>query len=151
MKKALFALLFIGFSSALFAQIQSPVSWAFTSKKITDKIYELHLVATIQPGWHLYAQDQPKDAIAQPTSFAFNKHPLIQYDGNVKEKGKMEKYKDEKLGVAANQYSNKVEFVQKVKLKGAVKTNVSGKLEFQTCDDKKCLPPKTVNFSIPLQ
>lgn len=129
----------------------SPVSWAFTSKKISDKLYELHLVATIQPGWHLYAQDQPKDAIAQPTSFAFNAHPLIKYNGKVKEKGKLEKYKDEKLGVAANQYSDKVEFVQTVQLKGAVKTNVSGKLEYQTCDDKKCLPPKTVTFSIPLQ
>jgi len=24
-------------------------------------------------------------------------------------------------------------------------------LEYQTCDDKKCLPPKTVNFSIALK
>jgi hypothetical protein len=31
-----------------------------------------------------------------------------------------------------------------------VKTNVTGKLEYQTCDDKKCLPPKTVNFTIAL-
>lgn len=151
MKKALFSLLFIGLTSFVFAQMPNPVSWAFTSKKISDKLYELHMIATIQPGWHLYAQEQPKDAIAQPTSFTFNTHPLIQYDGKVKEKGKLEKYKDEKLGVAANQYSNKVEFVQLVKLKGAVKTNVSGKLEFQTCDDKKCLPPKTINFNIPLQ
>jgi thiol:disulfide interchange protein DsbD len=71
-------------------------------------------------------------------------------EGNVKEIGKLEKYKDKKLDISANQYSEKVTFVQKVKLKGKVKTNVSGKLEFQTCDDKKCLPPKTVNFSIAL-
>lgn len=151
MKKALFSLLLVGLSTIVFAQMPSPVSWAFSSKKISDKLYELRLIATIQPGWHLYSQDQPKDAIAQPTSFAFNTHPLIKFDGKVKEKGKMEKYKDKELGVSANQYSDKVEFVQVVKLKGAVKTNVSGKLEFQTCDDKKCLPPKTVNFSIPLQ
>ena len=55
------------------------------------------------------------------------------------------------LGVSANQYSNKVDFVQVVKVKGKAKTNVTGKLEFQTCDDKKCLPPKTVNFSIALK
>jgi hypothetical protein len=68
----------------------------------------------------------------------------------MKEVGKLEKYRDEKLEISANQYSQKVVFVQKIKLKGKAKTNISGKLEYQTCDDKKCLPPKTVNFSIPL-
>jgi len=68
----------------------------------------------------------------------------------VKEIGRLEKYKDDKLGVSANQYSNKVVFVQKVKLKGKAKTNVTGKLEFQTCNDQRCLPPKTINLSIPL-
>jgi thiol:disulfide interchange protein DsbD len=72
-------------------------------------------------------------------------------DGKVKEAGKLEKFHDAKLGVSANQYSSKVDFVQVVKLKANVKTNVSGSVEFQTCDDKKCLPPKTVNFSVTIQ
>ena len=142
------ALLF--FASVSFAQPMSPVSWAFASKKINENVYELQLIATIQSGWHLYSQVQPNDAIAQPTTFNFNKNPLVDLDGKVKEIGKLEKYKDSKLDISANQYSQKVTFVQKVKVKGKVKTNVSGKLEFQTCDDKKCLPPKTVNFSIAL-
>ena len=141
---------FLFFASFSFAQPMSPVSWAFASKKIGDNVYELQLIATIQAGWHLYSQVQPGDAIAEPTSFNFNKNPLVDLDGKVKEIGKLEKYKDAKLDISANQYSQKVTFVQKVKLKGKVKTNVSGKLEFQTCDDKKCLPPKTVNFSIAL-
>jgi thiol:disulfide interchange protein DsbD len=129
---------------------QNQVSWAFSSKKINDKTYELQMTATIQPGWHLYAQKQPSDAIAQPTSFAFNKNPLVSLEGKVKEIGKLEKYKDEKLDIAANQYSNKVVFVQTVKLKGKIKTAVTGKLEYQTCNDEKCLPPKTVPFTIAL-
>ena len=141
---------FLFFASVSFAQPISPVSWAFASKKISDNVYELQLIATIQSGWHLYSQMQPNDAIAQPTSFNFNKNPLVDLDGKVKEIGKLEKYRDAKLDISANQYSHKVTFVQKVKVKGKVKTNVSGKLEFQTCDDKKCLPPKTVNFSIAL-
>ena len=47
----------------------NPVSWSFTSKKITDKTYEVHLTATMQSGWHLYSQVQPEDAIAIPTGF----------------------------------------------------------------------------------
>lgn len=133
------------------AVAQSPVSWAFNSKKIGANLYELRLTATMQPGWHLYAQNQPEDAIAQPTLFTFNNNPLLSFDGKVKEVGKLEKFRDEKLGVSANQYSGKVDFVQVVKVKGAAKTNVTGKLEFQTCDDKKCLPPKTVPFSIAIK
>lgn len=146
--------LLLSFFAALTVHIataQNPVNWTYSSKKITEGQYEVILTATIQPGWHLYSQSQPKDAIAQPTSFVFNKNPLLTFDGKVKEVGKMEKYKDEVLDVSANQYSNKVEFVQKVKIKGKAKTNVTGSLEFQTCDDSKCLPPKTVNFSIALK
>jgi thiol:disulfide interchange protein DsbD len=137
--------------AAASAQTLNPVSWSFSSKKINDKEYELQMTATIQNGWHLYSQTQPEDAIAQPTSFNFNKNPLLDLNGKIKEVGKLEKYKDEKLDVSANQYSNKVVFVQKVKLKGKAKTAVTGKLEYQTCDDEKCLPPKTVNFSIALK
>jgi hypothetical protein len=148
--RKLFFVASILLSLSSFAQQQSPVSWTFNSKKVNESLYEVQLVATIQPGWHLYSQNQPADAIAQPTSFNFNKNPLLTFDGNVKEVGKLEKFRDPKLDVSANQYSEKVVFVQKVKIKGKAKTNVSGKLEYQTCDDKKCLPPKTVNFSIGL-
>ena len=141
---------FLFFASVSFAQPLSPVSWAFGSKKISENVYEVQLIATIQSGWQLYSQVHPSDAIAQAASVNFNKNPLVNLDGKVKEIGKLEKYKDEKLDISANQYSQKVTFIQKVKLKGKVKTNVSGKLEFQTCNDKKCLPPKTVNFSIAL-
>lgn len=151
MKKLSFILLSIFITAWVSAQSLNPVSWNFSSKKISDNVYEIQMTATIQQGWHLYSQTQPKDAIAQPTSFAFNKNPLIEIDGKVKEVGNLEKFKDKELDISANQYSNKVVFTQKVKLKGKAKTNVTGKLTYQTCDDVKCLPPKTLNLSIALK
>ncbi|PWT87458.1 MAG: hypothetical protein C5B54_12320 [Acidobacteria bacterium] len=130
---------------------QNPVSWNFSSKKVSDKTFEVHLTADIQSGWHLYSQNQPDDAIAIPTSVKFNNNPLLQPDGKIKEVGKMEKFNDKTLGVSANQYSETVDFVQLVKLKSTAKTNVSGTVQFQTCNDKKCLPPKTVPFNIALK
>jgi len=134
-----------------FLLAQTPVSWSFNSKKVSDKTYEVHLTANIQSGWHLYSQDQPSDAIAIPTSVTINNNPLLKLDGKVKEVGKMEKFNDKNLGISAHQYSNKVDFVQVIKVKSSAKTNVSGSVEFQTCDDKKCLPPKTVDFNIALK
>ncbi len=149
MKKIIFSLfvLFAGIT----ATAQNPVTWSYSAKKTADKTYEITIVATITNGWHLYSQIQPSDAIAIPTSIKINNNPLVIKDGKIKEIGKLEKYKDKELGISANQYSNTVSFVQKVKLKGKVKTNVSGSIEFQTCDDKKCLPPKTVTFNVPVQ
>jgi thiol:disulfide interchange protein DsbD len=149
MKRAL--LIAFTLLSGSVAFCQNPVSWLFSSKKISDQVYEVQMIATIQSGWHLYSQNQPKDAIAQPTSFQFNANPLLQFDGKVKEGGKLEKYKDNVLDVSAYQYSNKVVFTQLVKLKGKAKSAVTGKLEYQTCDDKKCLPPKTIPFTIALK
>jgi len=150
MKKFVFILFSIFIIGGLSAQTLNPVSWTFNSKKISDNIYEIQMTASIQQGWHLYSQSQPKDAIAQPTSFLFNKNPLVELDGKVKELGNLEKFKDKELDISANQYSNKVVFTQRVKLKGKAKTNVTGKLTYQTCNDEKCLPAKTINLSVAL-
>ncbi|RYY60929.1 MAG: hypothetical protein EOO05_08170 [Chitinophagaceae bacterium] len=149
MKKIVFFLAAV-FSLSL-VNAQNPVSWSYTAKKLADKTYEVHLTATIQSGWHLYSQTQPDDAIVDPTAIVFTGNPLLTLDGKVKEVGKMEKFHDAQLAVSANQYSSTVDFVQVVKLKTSAKTNLSGKLTFQTCDDQKCLPPKTVNFAVAIK
>ena len=47
-------------------------------------------------------------------------------------------------------FGNGVTFQQKIKLnKGA--TTVKGKVEFMVCNDKQCLPPEEVSFSIPVK
>lgn len=147
--KKVFFLFALAFSAGIVsAQTLNPVSWKFTSRKVGENVYEIQMVADIQAGWHLYSQSQPKDAIAIPTSFTFNRNPLLVLDGQVAEQGKLEKFTDKDLGVSAHQYSKQVIFVQRVKTKSKAKTAVTGKVEFQTCDDKKCLPPKTINFTV---
>ena len=133
------------------AQIPDPVQWTYSAKKIADKTYELHLTANIQNNWHLYSQTQPADAINEPTTINFQKNPLITLNGCTKEIGKMELFRDVKLKISANQYAGKVDFVQLVKLRANIKTNIVGTLEYQTCDDKKCLPPKKIDFSIAIK
>lgn len=138
--------------SPLFLSAQSnPVSWTFLAKKIGDKTYEVELKAAIAPGWHLYAQSQPIDAIAIPTEILLNANPLFVMKGKLKEVGKLEKYTDKTLGVTAHQYSGTVSFVQTIELKAKVKTALTGTIEYQVCDDEKCLPPQKTPFSISLK
>lgn len=130
------------------AQLLQPIKWSYSAKKTADKTYEIHFTATIQSGWHLYSQSQPEDAIIEPTAFTFNNNPLVSLDGKVKEVGKMEKFRDAKLDISANQYSKTVDFVQVVKLKANAKTSITGSVAFQTCNDERCLPVKTEKFTI---
>jgi thiol:disulfide interchange protein DsbD len=132
-------------------QGQNPVTWNYSVKRIDDKTFEVHLKATVQNGWHIYSQTQPREAIAIPTTIKFSNHPLIKLSGKTKENGKLEKIKEQALGIEAWQYSDKVEYVQTIILKTNVKTYVSGNIEYQTCTEGKCLPPRIVEFSLRLE
>jgi len=146
MRKTFFSLLLaIPFLSL--AQVKDPVSWSFSAKKISEGKYEIHLAAAIQAEWHTYSQATPEGGPV-PTSVKFNKNPLLAMTGEVKELGKMEQHNEPLFGVEVKQFSNKVDFVQGVSIKGNAKTAVTGSVEYMVCNDGQCLPPKEVKFSI---
>ena len=146
MKVTLLSLLVTMISAVSLAQSSKEVKWAFSSKKIADKTYEVVLTATVNGSWHIYSQNVGVDGPI-PTSFTFTKNPLLSFDGAVKENGKLIKKNEEVWGGEVRYYENKVEFIQRVKIKGG-KTNVAGKVEYMVCNDEKCLPPAETDFSI---
>ncbi|MGN6399227.1 MAG: protein-disulfide reductase DsbD domain-containing protein [Flavisolibacter sp.] len=150
MKKIVAFVLSFVVLQAVSAQVKNPVQWAFTAKKINATTYEVHLTANIETGWHLYSQTTP-DGGPVPTSIEFAKNPLVLFDGAAKEIGKLEQHNEPLFGVDVKQYSNRVDFVQTVKIKGKAKTALNGNIEFMTCNDHECLPPRTQKFSIALK
>lgn len=147
MKK--FFLLFFGLvtSFTLLAQSSKQVKWNFTSKKIADKTYEVHMTANINGNFHLYAQNVGVER-PLPTAVVFTKNPLLVLDGNVKEMGKLIKKYESTWSGNVNYYEKTVNFIQTVKVSGAAMTNLAGKVEFMVCDDSRCLPPAEVEFSV---
>ena len=123
------------------------VVWNFASKKIAENTYEVRMTASIDGKYHMYAQNVGVEGPV-PTSFKFTKNPLVTVDGKVKEEGTLMKKREEVWGGNVNYYEKSVEFVQVVKLKGKVKTNLAGSVEFMVCDDKQCLPPSEVEFKV---
>ena len=144
----IFALLFA--SIAGFAQVKDPVKWTFTSNKLANGSYEVHMTATVEKGWHIYSQKTPADGPV-PTAFTFARNPLLAVADEVKETGKLQTYFEKRFGVDVKQYSDKVDFVQVVTIKGGAKTSISGSVEYMSCNDKECLPPSTKTFSIALK
>ena len=146
MKKLSFLLLSLTFSLMVFAQVEDPVSWNYTIKKIAKGQYELHLTATVEKGWHIYSQDAGEGP--EPTSFSFAKNPLIKMEGKVKEVGKLESMYDPNFKSTLKFYNNSVDFVQKLTVKSSATTMVKGNLTYMVCNDRRCLPPKDVKFSV---
>ena len=145
----LIAFLFAG--TVCYSQKSDPIKWTYSSKKISDNTYELYMTATLSYGWHVYSQKQSKDAIAPPTVIKFKKNPLVSIDGKVKESGKVEKKTEPVTDVEVWQYSTQVDFIQTVKLKARVKTNLTGTIEYMVCTDERCLPVKTISFNVKLE
>lgn len=146
MKVILLSLLVTMISAVSLAQSNKEVKWAFSAKKIADKTYEVVLTATVNGNWHIYSQNVGVDGPI-PTAFTFTKNPLLAFEGAIKENGKLIKKNEEVWGGEVRYYENKVEFVQRVKIKGG-KTNLAGKVEYMVCNEEKCLPPAETAFSI---
>lgn len=135
--------------SGVFSQVKDPVSWKYEARKISAQVYELSITATVERPWHIYSQNTGKGGPV-PTKFTFKTNPLISISGLTKESGKLEKAFDKNFNTNVLSYANKVEFIQTVKLKSKVKTNISGAVEYMVCDDQQCLPPTTKKFDIKL-
>ncbi|MBN2520835.1 MAG: thioredoxin family protein, partial [Bacteroidales bacterium] len=129
------------------SQILNPVKWEFDKRKINEKEYELHFKAVIDEKWHIYAQD-PNGGM-NPTSFIFEENPEFQLKGKVIEPVNYIRKYDTIFNMEYNLYSDVVIFKQNVKLLSD-NALVKGYVEFFSCDDQRCLPPKEVEFEFKL-
>jgi thiol:disulfide interchange protein DsbD len=141
----LFLLLLWGNSQA---QILEPVKWHFSSEHQEVNQVLLKFTATIEPGWHLYSQEVPENGPI-PTTFTFNKSDAYKPEGRVSEPRPYEEF-DESFGMDIKFFKDEVVFTQIVHLKTDDPVIISGSVEFMVCDDSRCLPPTTVDFSFPL-
>lgn len=148
MKKLLpLALVLLVIPALAGAQILKPVRWSYSAKKIGTGQYILHMTASIESGWHVYAIDAGEGPI--PTSFKFKENPGVQLKGNTRGVGKLHKAFDKNFNSVLKYYENSVDFVQYVQVKPNVKS-VQGTLEYMVCDNVQCLPPKEIDFDINL-
>lgn len=137
-----FLILFTGIS----AQIKNPVKFKFTVNDLGNNQYEAVLNATLESGWHINSKDIPDDT-AIPTELKLTGSNVITI-GNVIESGNKIQEFSEAFGGEIAYYANKVAFKQKFKLKDAAKPGeVVAEITYQTCDDRVCLAPNTLEFN----
>ncbi|KQN36138.1 sugar transporter [Pedobacter sp. Leaf41] len=147
MKKNLFiftAFMFLT-NFCVHAQILEPVKWSYAAKKVNDKEAVVYVKSTINPGWHLYSQFV-KEGGPVPTAFTFAPSKTYILVGKTIEPKPITK-NEPAFSMEVSYFERTVVFQQKLKLI-AKSTVVKGKVEFMICNDKQCLPPSEVEFSV---
>lgn len=145
-------LLFIGsiiFTNAI-AQIDNPVTWKLSSKKLSDCEYELQFTGTIQENWHVYSLTKKGDDGPMPANIFIDKSPDYSAEGKPTE-GKPIKTFDKVFEMEVAYFEKTVVFKQKIKLNANKEITVKGKYEYQTCTEEKCIFPPATPFEFKLK
>ena len=130
------------------AQIETPVTWAYTQKKISATEAVVIFKATIQDGWHIYSQNV-KPGGPVKTTFKFNPSKDFVKVGTTSEPKPITKF-EKVFDMNVGYFENQVIFQQKIKLNKPA-TTVSGTIEFMVCDETRCLPPDEIKFSVQIK
>jgi len=142
----LFAIISLSLSFSIRAQVYDPVTWSFSYEKKGAGIYDLLFVATIEEGSHIYSMDVPAGGPI-PTSFSFDTVSAFDFDGKAFEATVPEEKFDEAFGFRIKTFSSKAEFRQKIKSETSDFV-VKGLVNFMSCNNTTCSPPKDVEFEI---
>ena len=146
MKKFIAVAVFILSTITGFTQILKPVKWSFSSESINEKDAYILLTANIDEGWHVYSQFIEEGGPI-PTTFTFNKSADYKLIGKTSETPKATSAFDNNFGMQISWHERKVVFKQKISL-NKPEAKVNGTLEFMVCNDKQCLPPEELEFSL---
>jgi thiol:disulfide interchange protein len=128
------------------AQVLEPVTWSFGSEKTADNKFDIVMTADIDNGWHLYAMDIAEGGPIA-TSFTFEEPSGYTMDGKPVAIDKPEVKFDNSFGMDIGMHSVKAGFRQKITVT-QYPASVKGFVTFMSCDDKQCLPPRDVEFSV---
>lgn len=129
--------------------VPTVVKWEFTYEPVagSEQEFILKLTATIDKGWHLYSQQVGADGPI-PTSFKFNAdEKKFQLVGATTEPAGETKH-DEAFGAEIKSFEGTAVFTQKIKRNGNGALKITGEVEFMTCNNSQCLPPRSVAFTI---
>lgn len=142
--KNVFIFLFLALSLGIFSQIEEPLKWATSVEKISDTEFVLVSTASIDDGWHLYAQEVPEDGPIA-TSFTFE-NPKNRYSlkGRTTEQEGVT-IDDPVFGMKIKFFENRAIFRQKIQTKTDL-NSIKGVVEFMVCDDTKCLAPTEIEL-----
>ena len=148
--RLLLALLIGVFGVPIVAHAQNPVSWK--AEAPTDiragEGGRIIVTATIEDGWYIYAPSTPPGG-PNPTTIKLADGGALEVKGKIAQP-KPDRHMDEGFQMETESFRKAVAFglpvIVKADASGAAKATV--KARFQACNERICLPPKTVELPV---
>jgi DsbC/DsbD-like thiol-disulfide interchange protein len=141
-------------AAVLFAAPADPVSWKLegaAGKPVKEGArFSVKLVAAIQPGWHLYSL-KPMVEGPIPTRIWVGEGQPFALAGAV-QAPEPTTTQDPTLGMEVEFYEGETPFTLPLKVAGGYggQRTLTVSVSYQSCNDKLCLPPKTVKVQLPV-
>jgi thiol:disulfide interchange protein DsbD len=147
-KTCLLVLLTLGFSFNLFSQILEPVKWESNVEKVSDTEYKLSFKAKVDKGWYIYSQ-KSTGGFAPTTIFEYkNQDENYRLQGPTTEPEVAPVF-DEIFEEDVIKFKEEALFQQKIKILNSELKQIEVFVEYQTCDNSKCIPGDfTFNLSL---
>lgn len=145
LKSTFLTVLLAMFTLAAAAQMQDPVHFKVSQKKVSPTELEVIFTGRIDNGWHVYSTGLPADGPIS-ASLHTEKAEGVKAVGKLSHRGKEISQYDKMFGMTLRYFEHSVTFVQKYKITGKT-YNVKGYLEYGACNDENCIPPTQVDFS----
>lgn len=124
-----------------------PVSWSFAAQPDSLGLVVVSLTATVDPGWHIYATKLENDLGPIPTAVRFEENDALSPVRELTEPAPEEVF-DPNFDMKVRYHSGSPVFVQHFESNASRIPAVKGEVEFMVCNDKTCLPPEIVKFTI---
>ena len=128
------------------AQILTPVRWDVRLADSESAEKEIHFTATIDNGWHLYDMNLPKGGPIS-TSIVYERRQGVELIGEPKPSVAPVAVHDDIFNMQLRWYAKKVTFTQKISVSDPKRFQLSGEIEFMSCNDETCLPPDRIPFA----
>lgn len=145
MKKQIFITMLLAvIAIAASAQMQDPVHFSVSQKKVAPNEIEVTFSGKIDAGWHVYSTALPADGPISAT-ITTEKNEGAAPKGSLGHRGKEINQYDNMFGMNLRFFENSVTFYQRYKLTGKT-YHVKGYLEYGSCNDEMCMPPTQVEF-----
>ncbi|MDR1602564.1 MAG: thioredoxin family protein [Tannerella sp.] len=145
-KKSIIFACLIFVSQFACSQILTPVKWDIRLVDSESAEKEILFTATIDPGWHVYDMNLPKGGPVS-TSITYERRQGVELTGEQKASVAPATIYDDIFDMELRWYSEKVVFVQKIKVTDPKSFALGGEVEFMACNDETCLPPDRISFS----
>lgn len=148
-KKLLALLAFVVILLSVNAQVENPISWKFTINEVSSMVYEIRAEASVPHPWHLYSSDMGEGGPVPTTISVTNKEGVRMVQKPSTSRKPIQVF-DSMFMMEVRYFDKSVVFTQEITVKSKP-VDVKGFVEYMVCDNKRCLPPEQVEFSLRIE